>query len=115
MRPNFFTQDIRKAMLKVRLLSRIKKSRVNAYMLLKEISSRPIASRLFKDSSELKNTVYNTLNSLERSGYIKSTKKVEKGRTKYYYAVTAKGNAVLSSARTAFKRHAKEISALFKD
>lgn len=109
---NFLSKDMKKAMLKVRLLMRISRARVNSYTLLKEMERSKHSKRLFESRAEMKNEIYNTINSLESSGYIKSLQKIENSRLKNYYTLTKKGEDIRRSAREIFRRNVKELASL---
>ena len=64
-------------MLKLRILRRISKSKTNSYTLLKELMAMRKFEKHLGQSTEIKNEVYNTINSLEKFKYIKSVQKVE--------------------------------------
>ena len=101
--------DMRRAMFKLRILFSIKKSEANAYMLWKMFNSDKRHHGLSFGKEGLKNRVYNTVKSLERSGHIKASEKVENGRLKKYYKLTSKGNSALKTAKKLFQEHAKEM------
>lgn len=107
--------DMRRTMLKMRILMRIKKSSLNAYGILKEMSASKRAFRFFKSKNEMRNDIYNTIKSLEKSGFIKSTQKTENGRIKQYYRLTPKGTGAVNSARKMFREHFKELSMIFNE
>ena len=115
MKENFLNKDMKKTLLKIHILHRIKRSKVNSYSLLKEISSNSHSGRFFKNKAEIKNEVYNTINSLEKSGYIESSRKVESGRLKNFYAPTEKGTEVLKSAKVIFLKNMKELVLIMKE
>jgi DNA-binding PadR family transcriptional regulator len=109
---NFLNKDMKKTMLKLRILRRISKSDVNSYALLNELEDHKHFARFFENKTDMKNEVYNTINSLENSAYIKSTKKIENGRLKNYYTLTPKGKFLLKSAAIIFKRNLKDLKEL---
>jgi DNA-binding PadR family transcriptional regulator len=111
---NFLHGDMRRTMLKVRILRRIKKSSLNAYGILKEMSVNKRTFKFFKNKEEMKNDIYNTIKSLEKSGFIKSSQKTENGRIKQYYKVTAKGDEAMRSAKKVFMENLKKLSSIFK-
>ncbi len=112
MEKNFLSKDMRKTMLKMFILRRIKKDKVNSYALLKEVSDKVHSKRFFYNSAEVKSELYNTIKSLENSSYIKVSKKIENGRLKNYYALTKEGNNVLESAKKIFVRNIKELTTI---
>ena len=54
-------------------------------------------------------TLYPTLHSLERAGYLSSEKRVVKGRQRRYYALTPTGEAALAEARTRLAELVAEV------
>lgn len=112
MRDNVINKSMRNTMLKIFVLRRIGSSKVNSYALLKEFSARTKLSSSFKSAASIKNEIYNTIRSLEKSSYIKSSQKIENGRLKNYYVLTAKGEETLKSAKKIFRKHLGELKIL---
>jgi DNA-binding PadR family transcriptional regulator len=112
---NFLSREMSKAMLKIYILRRVKRSKVNSYSLLKEIAANKNSERFFEDKKHIKNEVYNTLNSLEKSNYIKATQKAENGRLKNYYTLTKRGTELLGSARLIFRKNLDELTKIFHE
>jgi DNA-binding PadR family transcriptional regulator len=112
---NFFDNEMKSTMLKVRILRRMGKSEVNSYALLKEFTKSGKFSSFFGTSENMKNEVYNTIKSLEKSKYIKSSQKIENGRLKNYYTLTGKGKLVLKSTKHLFQKHLKNLALLFNE
>ena len=54
-------------------------------------------------------TLYPTLHSLVRRGYLESKKRVVEGRQRRYYSLTPEGEAALEEARTRLKELVAEI------
>lgn len=108
---HFLNKDMRGTLLKMFILRRVSKDKINSYALLKELNTRKIFKR-FSGTSDMKNEVYNAVNSLEKSGYIKASQKIENGRLKNYYTLTKKGDDVLKSAKNIFKKHLQSLSSL---
>jgi DNA-binding PadR family transcriptional regulator len=109
---NFLDKDMRSSMLKMFVLRRVSRESANPYTLMKEFAKRRRFRSRFIGRADAKNEIYNTISSLERSGYIKSSQKTENGRLKNYYSLTAKGRKVMASARVLFKRHIKALTTL---
>jgi DNA-binding PadR family transcriptional regulator len=105
---NFINKDMKSTMLKLRILRRISNSKINSYTLLKELGANKQFTKYLGGAGELKNEVYNTINGLEKFGYIKSTQKVENSRLKNYYTMTNKGNKTLRSAKRIFRIHVRK-------
>lgn len=56
-------------------------------------------------------TLYPTLHSLEKSGYLKSHGIVENGRIRKYYRITSKGKRALEKSKDKMKELVKEVLA----
>lgn len=54
-------------------------------------------------------TLYPTLHSLERDGYLACEKRVMGGRMRKYYTITPKGRAALAEARPKISELAREV------
>jgi len=54
-------------------------------------------------------TLYPTLHSLERAGYLTSEKRVVKGRQRRYYTLTPAGEAALAEARARLAELVAEV------
>ena len=109
---NFARNEVRRTMLKIHILWRLTKSEVNAYSMLKEISEDNFAVSFFTDKRELRDDIYNSLKSLEKSELVVSSPKVEKGRLKQYYQITEKGRQALKSSFIEFQKGVKHLQAL---
>jgi DNA-binding PadR family transcriptional regulator len=103
---------MKSTMLKMFILRRVGNSKANSYAMLKEFRARRGFMKSFGSQSAIKNEVYNTVKSLEKSGYIKSSQKIENGRLKNYYMLTRKGKDTINSASVLFKKHAQQLSLL---
>ena len=108
---DYFTKDMKKMILKMRIMARIKYGKVYSYGLVKEFGDSHFAKMM---GSSLKNDIYNTITSLKKGGYIRESKKIEKGRAKKYYTITRRGESVMKSATLIQKETLREISKLFK-
>ncbi|MCW6159599.1 MAG: helix-turn-helix transcriptional regulator [Candidatus Micrarchaeales archaeon] len=109
-RENFLGREMGMVVLRLRVLYRIKREKMYTYALLKEFDKIPFFKLLGKD---IKNDVYNTINSLKQGGYVRVSTKLEDGRMKKYYTITKKGDNVLKSALKVREETAKELSKLF--
>lgn len=101
-------------MLKIFILRRISRSSVNSYTIFKEFSARKSFVRVSRTTGDMKNEIYNAIKSLEKSGYIKSSQKIENGRLKNYYGLAPKGSKVLKASGRIFRRHLRELAAIMK-
>ncbi len=111
----FFKNEVYSSILKIIILSKLKKRKFYAYSLLKEIGKNAMIKNHFDvNNVKLKNDVYNTLRSLESSGYIKtykisSTAAGKPDDKKAYYILTKQGAEVLLSIKKIFINTAHEI------
>ncbi|MCL5782791.1 MAG: PadR family transcriptional regulator [Candidatus Thermoplasmatota archaeon] len=110
---NFVKSEMRKTMLKIHVLWRLTRSETNAYTILKEISGDKFAAGFYSDERELRDSLYNSMRSLERSGLVVSSPRVENGRLKQYYQITEKGERVLKSSVLELQKGVKDIEGLF--
>ena len=110
---DFVRSDIRRAMLKVHILWRAANGEANPYSLTKEFGGDKVISSFFADKKELRNDVYNAVRSLEKAGLLVSSRRIENGRLKQYYAITEGGEKVLDSSVKEFLRGSKGVAALF--
>ncbi len=106
----FMPMEMKRIILKIRLLSRIKSGKIYSYGLLKEFRDSHF-SKMYGPT--LKNDIYNTLKALERSNYIKSSSKVSNGKMKNYYTITAGGINAMNSVRKLMMSTVKEADKLF--
>ncbi len=97
--PDFMTKDMRRTILKIRILVRIKSSSTYPYALIKEFENGHAAAFF---GSTIKNDIYNILGSLEKSGYIKAVVR-SSDNGKKYYVITKKGSSTVASIGKAFK------------
>ncbi len=54
-------------------------------------------------------TLYPTLHSLEKSGYLKSKEIVENSRIRKYYSITSKGKRALEKSKDKMRELVKEV------
>lgn len=110
----FLNKDMKKIMLKMRILRMIDKENIYSYAIVKKFAERPHSGRLFSSKRATKNEVYNTISALEKSGYIKQAGKSKSARAQNYYKTTSKGKSALASARKVFISSMKEVSHIFR-
>lgn len=104
-------KEMRKALLKLAIMHKIHEGEIYPYALIKSIEASHFYKRIGAATSEgIKNDVYNTINALEKSGYILMSRKVERGRTKKYYALTPQGKKIIGDARKVFIKAIKALS-----
>lgn len=94
--------EIRRLMLRLIILRRIGEKRTYPYDILKGLSATPM-HKMFPNSARFKNTVYNTISSLHREGYINSHRSTSGKVTKIYFTLTPKGKNTLVQAKRTFK------------
>ncbi len=103
----FYKNEIYSVVLKLIILSKLKKQNPYAYNILTDLKRNSMMKKHFSLTEEkLKNDTYNTIKSLETSGYIKL---ISSKKNKKYYEVTKQGDEVLSSIKKIFVKTAREI------
>lgn len=103
-----FDDTIVRGMLKIMVLVHLKKTDMHPYAMLKHFRSSPMFSRIKKSD------VYNTINSLEKEGYVKY-KAVKKGaQTQKRYELTAKGNRIMARSKRIRTRALKDLRTLIE-
>jgi DNA-binding PadR family transcriptional regulator len=111
----YMTKDVRKMIFKLVILRRIKEGKTYSYALIKEMNNHPYVQKfLEKRSTSVKNDIYNTINALEKSGYLKVNAKMENGRVKKYYSLTEKGSRVLEDSKKVFMNSMKALASMLK-
>jgi DNA-binding PadR family transcriptional regulator len=105
---DYITREVRHAVLKVILLKMIQNKKSYSYQLFKQIAKHHGFAKM--DKKDIKNDVYNTISSLQNSGYITMSIEREKNRIKKYYKITKKGKDALSETQKIFKNAINEIS-----
>ncbi|MGD0510354.1 MAG: PadR family transcriptional regulator [Candidatus Micrarchaeaceae archaeon] len=107
---NSLDKDMKMIMLKFYILGKISEnSKANPYALIKKIGSCKGSGRMFGEKTEVKDSVYNAVNCLEHSGYIKASQKIEDGRLKKYYSLTSAGKDALKTGRRMFSKSVSEM------
>ena len=100
---DYMRKDVKRIMLKFRLLNEIAQKPSYSYELIDRLCIAAVASKFFgKPKTEIKNDIYNTINALEKSGYIKSVSRVEGGKLKNYCYITPLGRKTLRKSRAFF-------------
>ena len=107
--PSYMSKDMRHIVLKLLILKRIKSGRTYSYALLKEFSNDRISGLLQKEKGNVKNDIYNTINALEKSGYIKVKADVNNARLKKYCTLTRSGKATLAQTKRIFISSMKSL------
>lgn len=107
---NFMSKDVKRIMLKFRLLHEISRNPSYSYGLVDVLCKTAVASKFFgKSREDIKNDIYNTINALEKSGYIKSARKIEDGKLKNYYHITPLGKETLRKSKAFFLKSVREL------
>ena len=111
----YMNKDMSRIVLKLIVLRRIQKSAVHSYALLKEIESSPHMSKFIqKHGGIVKNDVYNTVNALEKSGYIVTKARIVAGRLKKDYTITNSGKKALHESKSLFMKSMRELMDIIK-
>ena len=110
----YLNKDMCRMILKIRLLYRISHKSTYSYALIEEFSHGPVSHLMGKSGKGLKNDVYNTLTSLEKSGFIVSKAKIEGGKLKNYYHVTSVGKGAIKESKRLMADSFKEIAKIVK-
>jgi DNA-binding PadR family transcriptional regulator len=103
--------EMKRIILKIRILGRIKKEKIYSYALIKEFEKMGFSKFI---GSTLKNDTYNSLKVMEKSGYIKMTAKLSGGKVKNYYSITTSGSAALKQLGKMMKSTLKEADNILK-
>lgn len=108
---DYIGKDIKRIMLKFRLLNEISQKPSYSYELFDTLCKAAAASKFFgRNKSEIKNDIYNTINALEKSGYIKSISRVEGGKLKNYCYITPLGTKTLKRSRAFFHKSVNQLA-----
>ena len=108
---DYISKDVKRIMLKFRLLNEIALKPSYSYELIDRLCIAAAASKFFgKSKTEIKNDIYNTINALEKSGYIKSVAKVEDGKLKNYCYITPLGKKTLKKSRAFFMKSVQSLA-----
>ncbi|MDE1871501.1 MAG: PadR family transcriptional regulator [Candidatus Micrarchaeota archaeon] len=105
----FMTKDMARTVLKIVLLKRIERGEIYSYALIKELNASRFSMFLKKYSTDPKNDIYNTVKALEKSGYIKLDARIDGGKLKNYYKITAKGSNALKESKGLFMKSMREL------
>lgn len=111
---NVLTKDMKKVVIKMKVLKIIEIKKTYSYAIIKKIAESKHMAQFFGDINTIRTEVYNTINILEKSGYIRLAKQSKTGRITNYYMITEKGRYVLNNARKVFVLSIKEIASLFE-
>ena len=110
---NYVRKDVKHIMLKLKILHEIAKAPSYSYSLIERLDSAGSHHPFIKISRNgLKNDIYNTIGTLEKSGYIKAKPRIEDGKLKNYYHITPSGRAALKEAKALFLNALKEAKGI---
>ncbi len=107
----FMPMELKRVILKIRILGRLKIGDIYSYALIKEFEKSGFCDFF---GPTIKNDTYNALKVLEKSGYIKMHVKLHGGRAQKYYKITREGSAALKSVGKMMISTMKEANKLFK-
>jgi DNA-binding PadR family transcriptional regulator len=107
-------KDMKNMMLKLKILRMISRNKTYSYAIVKDFTENSRASKFFGGKQAIKNQVYNTINALEKSGYIRLSKQLKSKTAKNYYIITHDGKSALDGTRKVFASSMKEISYILK-
>jgi DNA-binding PadR family transcriptional regulator len=107
-------KDMRHIVLKLLILKRIKDGRTYSYALIKEFSNERISKLLKTEPSNVKNDIYNTINTLEKSGYILMKVKADNKRIKKYYTLTKSGSSALAQTKKLFANSMRSLMEILR-
>ena len=110
----FMSKGLRQFVIKAILLVKISRKRTYSYELMKELLVTVKARHIDTDMLKLKNEVYNSIASLERAGFIKSSTDSSWGKTRKYYALTPKGRSALRTMRKTIHDTVRGMSQILK-
>lgn len=105
----YMTKDMSRIILKLLVLKRMQKKDVYSYALIKEFSGTHIIHFIKVHGGSVKNDIYNTVNALEKSGYISTKAAIVEGRLKKYYKITARGKERSQGVKAAFPKEHEGI------
>ncbi len=105
-----FDDTLVRGMLKIMVLVHLKKRGMHPYAMLKHFKSVgiPMFSRIKKSD------VYNTINSLEREGYVKYRAMKKGEQMQKRYELTAKGIRAMELSKRIRERAMKDLKALIE-
>jgi DNA-binding PadR family transcriptional regulator len=109
---DYITKDMKNGILKIVILSMVKRGNYYPYLLLKDIKK---FGPKFIINKDIKNNVYNTLQALENGGYIKAQHIIEDDKSKKYYRITKVGISALDRTRLMMSKAFKEAMKTFDD
>lgn len=111
----YMTKDMMHIILKLKLLYRIQSGRVHSYALIKEFESSPhIMDFISKHGGSVKSSIYNTVNALEKSGYVKTSADKDGSRSKKYYTITSEGRKALKESKGLFIKSMRELTSIIR-
>ena len=110
----FMGKGLRQFVIKAVLLVKISRKRTYSYELMKELLVTVKARHIDTDMLKLKNEVYNSIASLERAGFIRSSTDSSWGKTRKYYVLTPKGRSALRTMRKTIHDTVRDMSQILR-
>ncbi len=110
----YMSKDMRHIVLKLLILKSIKNGKTYSYALVKKFSNAHISGLLQKEDGNVKNDIYNTINALEKSGYIRVKAGSNNARSKKYYTLTGSGKATLEQTKKIFLSSMKSLMEIMR-
>lgn len=110
-----YDKDMRKGILKIMILSYIKKHRTYPYQLLGIIKSLKPLHDPGTRSSVTKNDIYNMTSALEKGGYIRSSTVMSGRKAKKVFTITRRGDAVVKNKNRIFFAMIAQLKRLVKE
>ena len=111
---HYMNKDMRHIVLKLLILKSIKNGKTYSYALVKKFSNDRVSKLLQKKQDNVKNDIYNTINALEKSGYIKAKAGVHNERAKKYYTLTRSGKETLAQTKKIFVSSMKSLMEIMR-
>ena len=108
---NTLNRGLQNEILKVMLLIHLSRHPGYPYALLKAVRSR----RIWMLQGVVKSDLYNTMNSLEKQGFIKSKAILAGAVARKNYALTPKGRKVVHASKKAMIRSFGEVAKMIRE
>lgn len=110
----YMSKDVVHMIHKLKTLAEISKKPIYSYALIEKFSGPNCPKFLKGNTKSMKNDIYNTINALERSGYIKLRPKIEGGKLKNYCYITPSGRKALAEAKKLLNRSRDTLIEIIK-
>ena len=110
-----YDKDMHKGIIKIMILSYIKKHRTYPYQLLGIIKSLKPLHDQGTHSTITKNDIYNMTSALEKGGYIRSSTVMSGRKAKKVFTITRRGDAVVKNKNRIFFAMISQLKRLVKE